>query len=260
MAKLKTVAVPKPKSQALSVIEQEMADEAEQAAAQERPSTGMISLRGGIMTYQQQPLKDNTMQCIVLASVHENRFYMDRFDPDTPASPVCFSLSTTGDEMVPHELSTDKQTDQCADCPRMEWGSSLTGSRGKACGEVRRLALIPVTSLSSEDGIREAEVAVLKVPVTSVKNWGNYVNNVRNMHRRPPYGVVTEVKLVPDPKTQLKLTFELRGIVEDNDLLLALRERKALVDTMLMRPYEQQSEEATPAKPAGKAPAKKKKF
>lgn len=255
MAKAKGVAVPK--QTGLTVYEEQMAEEAEQAAASERPSVANISLRGGVMTYQQQVIKDNTMKCVVLASVHENRFYADRFDPDTPTSPVCFSLSTTGDEMVPHDLSLEKQHETCAGCPRAEWGSSLQGTRGKACGEVRRLALLPLAALEDPDTIKESEVAVLKVPVTSVKNWGNYVNNIRNMYRRPPYGVITEIKLVPDPKTQIKVIFAAQGLVQGDQLLGALRDRKVTLDNLLMQPYEQQAEAEQPAQVKKKVGKKK---
>lgn len=258
MAKAKSAVPAAPKSTGMTVFEEEMAKEAEDAAAKERPASGMISLRGGVMTYQEQPIKDNTFLAVILDSVHENRFYTERFDPENPSSPVCFALSGTGDSMAPHELSVEKQHETCEGCPRLEWGSALNGSRGKACGEVRRLAVIPVSALESAEAVKTSELAVLKVPVTSVKNWANYVNNVRNMHRRPPYGMVTEIKLVPDAKTQFKLLFSAKGLVDSDELLGAIRERRASVQNVLMVPYEQQAEaEEETSKPQKKAGRKK---
>ena len=49
------------------------------------------------------------------------------------------------------------------------------GNKGKACKERRRLAIIPAAAIKDGE-IAKAELAVLSLPVTSLGNWGNYVN------------------------------------------------------------------------------------
>jgi hypothetical protein len=46
---------------------------------------------------------------------------------------------------VPHPQNTI-----CATCPRNAWGSAPNGGKGKACGDHRRLAVVPLTDLRNE--------------------------------------------------------------------------------------------------------------
>ena len=64
--------------------EAKLAAEANEVATTERPSVSTISLRSGIIQYMGQPVPDNKLECIVLASLHENVIYADAFDPDNP--------------------------------------------------------------------------------------------------------------------------------------------------------------------------------
>ena len=85
--------------------------------------------------------------------------------------------------------------------------------------------------------VAEAEVAMMSIPVTSVKNWSNYVNKVGASYRRPPWAVVTTIKVVPDQKTQFKVTFDSPKALND-ELLGALDTKRSSVVPALTQPYD----------------------
>lgn len=209
-----------------------------------------ISTKGGRLTYQGAEIPGNSMNVIIVDHILENHMYEGRFDPDTPQSPICFAFGEDEDDMVPHEASADPKCESCKDCPFNEWGSADQG-KGKACKNIRRLAVIP------EDGmedIESAELAMIKVPVTSVKGWAGYVRQIADTLGRPPLGVVTEISLVPDSKTQFKMQFSLVEKIEDGDVLKALIDKRSKAASDLRTPYAPTpEEEAPPARGRGKA-------
>lgn len=238
--------------------EDELAKFAVQAAAQEVVGgSNFISTRGGRLSFGGNQVPGDKMNVVVVASVAENHYYTDRFDAENPASPKCFAFSEDGGpDMAPHDMSEIKQHETCLGCPQNEWGTADTG-RGKACKNIRRLGII------TEDGLEDvsgAELAVLKIPVTSVKEWGAYVNLIANTLKRPPFAVVTEISIVPDPKTQFKLKFKLVGQIQDNDCLQQLMERRPTVLAELARPYQPTMTPEPAAPVAGGKPANKRKY
>jgi hypothetical protein len=130
--------------------EAQMRRQAEIAAGAQRSAGGggkFFSTQAGVLQFDGTPLPGNQMAVIILADIMENSYYDGPFDPDTPASPVCFAFGHDEEDMEPHEkVDQDayftRQNPQCHDCPRNEWGSADVG-RGKACKNVMRLALIP---------------------------------------------------------------------------------------------------------------------
>ena len=149
--------------------------------------------------------------------------------------------------MVPAEESDDKQHATCEGCPNMEWGSSPTGGRGKACKEKRRLALLPRDCLE-RGNIKSAEMALLSVPVTSAKNWANYVNQLAAEYERPPWAVVTEVSVHPNAKSQFEVKFRTSAIISDESHLGEVHNRIEFARGVLLTPYEKnEAEEAAPA-------------
>ena len=118
-----------------------------------------------------------------------------------------------------------KQSDKCSTCPKNEWGSSTNGGKGKACRETRRLLLIPADSITSVDAIKTAEVAALRPPVTSLRNYANYVQTIAATLKRPPLAVITEISVAPDAKTQFKVNFKMIKAIEDAEIIGALLTR-----------------------------------
>lgn len=220
--------------------DEELARQAKEVAALERPSLSNISLRSGVMMLNGMQVPGNKLQCVIIASAFQNRFYKDRFDANNPSSPVCFSLSPTGVDMVPHADSVDVQSESCEDCPQYKWGSDPLGGRGKACKATRRLALLPASALAGglDNAVKQAEMAVLTVPVTSGKNWANYVNSIAVEFQRPPWGMLTEITVQPNPETQFEVKFQAAGIVKDDTTLGELHKRIPAAEVILLTPYD----------------------
>lgn len=245
-------------SRSLTVWEQKMADAAVKSAKAEKAVSGLkgISTKGGILTVDEQPVPGNELRCIILVAIHENQYHTKPYDANAPAIPECYSFGDSDADdpegtMAPHEESEDPQGDDnglCASCWANQMQSAQTG-RGKACKNVRRLALVTEDALGSAEDMADAEVRVLKVPVMSVKGWALYVRNKLNEElHRPFWGVVTLIKVVPDPKSQFKITFAFEELVEFTDELYEAMEKKiGEIKPQLTAPYVQM--EAPPPPP-----------
>lgn len=226
--------------------DEELAKYAKQDAEKVTPSSSVISLKAGVITYNGQKAPGNKLNCIVVGSVSERSYYPDDYDPDNPASPACFGLDTDT-VTAPHPMSAEPQSDACATCPMNKWGSAARG-KGKACKEKVRLAIIP-SKLSDGEAVLKAEIARLTMPVMSVKNWSNYVTLVSHSKKRPTFAVETQIGTQPDPKSQFVVTFE---YVDDVPVALTpyLLEKRELATEVLMTPFEPR--EAGEAKPTAK--------
>lgn len=220
---------------ALAAWDAEMAKQAEVAAGMEASTGGgnFFSLRGGQLSFNDAQLPKNQMAVVVLDGVLENVYYEGKFDPDDISGPVCYAFGRDEKDMKPHAEATKPQAESCAVCPHNEWGSADTG-RGKACANRRRLALISAGAFNDATGKFEpvenpehyatAQIAYLKLPVTSVKAYSALVKQVAAALKRPPHGVFMKFKTVPDPKTQFRVVVEALSAVP-NELLSAIMAR-----------------------------------
>jgi hypothetical protein len=231
-----------------------MAALAKDATKQEESvsSGAFISFKGGRLSYQGNPIKGDELDVVVLDSVLENCYYGGEYDPDNPQPPVCYAFGRTEEEMAPHANSSAPQSEKCAGCPMNEFGSAEKG-KGKACKNVRRLGLIPGDNLSPE-GVKTAEIAYAKLPVTSVKGWAAYVRALSTLDKVPPLGAVTTIGVVPDDKSQFRVTFNKSAIIPEKVLGAVFARHDSLKDE-IMFPYPSPTAEEPPAKtkkPAGK--------
>jgi hypothetical protein len=189
----------------------------------------------------------NKVRAIVLATAEEHALFIGKFDPNNIVSPVCFALGETkakgGEDMVPHDNSYEAQADSCGDCAMAEWGSddNSPSGRGRACKWVRRLALVPEDAL--EEDVAKATVALLRIPVTSVRNWSNYVHLLDASVKRPPFSVVTEISLVPDPKTQFQVKFACVEVIGEPEILQELKDNRRRAYQTITQPFNKLTEE-----------------
>jgi hypothetical protein len=253
--------------------EEQMMQDAEAAANMEARigSSQFFSTKGGVLKYNDSPIPGNQMAVIVLDYVHEKTYYEDDYDPDNPASPVCFAFGR-GDEqdLVPHADSADPQNDKCHGCEWNEFGSADRG-QGKACKDARRLGLIAAGKLDGDDWeisedpeyYEAQQVALLRLPPTSLKAWATYVKKLKGAMGRPPYGVVTLIKVVPDEKNQFSITFDYLGkIPNEIGPTIMQMHSEAQEPGIIDFPYQAMTEqEEKPArgrrKPAGGAKKKR---
>lgn len=255
----------------LQKYQERMASSADKYADEEASASSFITTRGGILSLGDDEFPGNQMLVVVVDAVHENTYYEDAFDPDVMMPPTCYAYGRKASEMEPHKSMFDhdffeEQNADCESCPMNEWGSADRGE-GKACSNRRRLAVIPagyftkgkkrgeydMYEVEDPEHYETADIAFLKLPVTSTKNWSKYVKMLRSKFNRPPYGVLTHVYIEPDPKTQYKLHFDCVGEVED-DLLGAVIARHEEATELIEEPYAPPSDEES-EKPKAKAKA-----
>lgn len=273
MAPPKKVRDETPTSTALVSYDEDMAKEAAALAKREQHAGGgaeFFSLQGGQLKIGGNSIPNNQVAAIILDSILENVFYVGKFDPANPAPPKCFAYGTNSESMEPHETVKAPELSSCADCPNNEWGSADQG-RGKACRNTRRLALLAAGTFddtgrvfeptASPERLGEATLAYLKLPVTSVKAFANYVRGLATSDApRPPRGVYTRIKVVPDATTQFKLEFTALGPVP-SEFIAATLPRRSEAALALSQPYPEWSEPAAPPPRAARpAPAARPRF
>ena len=209
------------KTTAIVRWDEELAKKADIAAGMESavPGGQFFSIKSGILSWQDAQLANNQMAVVILDSVLENVYYDGPYDPDVQQSPSCFAFGRDDKTMQPHKIVIDAGTSQhpeCNGCPMNEFGTAQLG-RGKACRNTRRLAMIPAGTIDNNGKFQiiddishfeEAAIGYMKLPVTSVKSFANFVKQVAAVTRRPPFGIITRVKVVPDAKKQFSVLFE----------------------------------------------------
>lgn len=219
--------------------EEMMKTEAKEVAKTERPSVSRISLQSGIMTYQDTALPDNELICVIAAAIHEQVYYDKPFRQGVVNPPGCFAFGMPGDELKAHpDVGERDYGPDCSTCQMNQWGTAKrdgVATRGKACGERRKLATLPLLEKAEE--YARAEIAIISLPVMSVANWKNYVNLLSAQYQRPCWGIITKIKVVPDPKTQFKVTFEDVGIIAD-DFMGPIHDKIESAMGVLMTPYD----------------------
>jgi hypothetical protein len=244
--------------------QEKMAAMAKAQAVNETVAGRFFSTKAGVLSYDGTTFPNNEFEGIVVASCVERHYYSKPFSPGSVESPECFGFSKaasiespTMSPMVAHPKATKiVKADGCAGCPMDAWGSDIQGGKGKACKEVRRLALLPLDAIKGGgESIMAAPVGFLRVPILSVKNWAAYVQQLA-AQGEAALGVVTRVKLVPNAKSMFAVTFDKLGSIESELTMAALFDRAEQVHAIIDFAYAaNDSGEAEP-----KQPTKKSKF
>ncbi len=156
--------------------------------------------------------------------------------------------------IAPHDQAPEKQSPGCHDCQWNKFGTAEKG-RGKACKNSRRMGLIHVDDLKKDP--KDWTVAFLKIPPTSLPGWAAYVRQLNEMAGRPAYTVVTEVAVVPDTKSQYKVTFNLAKKIDDKKALAACFMKHSELDKTIGFPYQVIEGPANGSKGAQKKAGKK---
>lgn len=254
-----------------------LAAQAKDMAAKERPSVSKISLRAGQISYGGSPVRGNVLPVIVMLAAYRNTYYDKPFDPNNLSNPVCFALSLDGEDMSAHDNVPDENVPEddpnkprdemrprgCNGCAMNAWGSDPKGGRGKACKETRRLIVLPADCVTSPEDVDKAEMAIVDIPVTSGKNYSNFVNALAASVGVPPWAAITDLSTQPDAKTQFKVTFTPKRAITDEDILEALHRKLEQAERLALLPYDEVSstESGKMADGTGVAkPAAKQKF
>ena len=222
----------------------ELAADAKDAAASERPALSKFSTQGGMLRYGGEPVQGNNLDCVLLYASYRNTWYSGAFDRNNIKNPDCFSLAETDEGMVPHPNAANKPAQTCASCPKNAWKSDIkadgTVGKGKACKESRRMVLLPISALESPESVKISELGILDLPVTSAKNYGAFVNTVSGMFGVPPWACIANVKVQPS-KNQFEVVITPIKIVPSKDIILALKARVEDAKAAALEPYDETS-------------------
>ncbi len=224
--------------------DEEMARQAQVAADMENSvATGQFfSTQGGVLSWNGMPMPNNMMAVIILDSILENVYYTGNYDPENPQGPTCFAFGRDDASLAPHKVIVENgtaQSDVCRECRWNEWGTADRG-KGKACKNIRRLALISAGNLDAQgtgkmiqpfgaEELESGQIGFFKLAVTSVKGYAAYVKQVAGALKRPPYGVYTLVRVVPDPKSQFKTQFMPLGLVPTELLPIVMKRHEEAI-------------------------------
>lgn len=190
----------------------------QKAEAAKMPTLGgnFLSFKGGIISRGGQQL-DNPLRVVLLAVQGERAYYSTDWQPDSAATPDCFSF----DKLAPHENAEVPQHGTCSGCRFNEFNSARTGG-GKACKEIGSMVFIHADALKSAGAVAAAEIMQAKASVLNAKLLNNYVGA---MGDSPLCTVVTVIRNQPDAKSQYKLTFEPEEYRASDEIMAALTAR-----------------------------------
>ena len=234
---------------------------------------GYIGTKNGVFKFNDTNLEE-LPPMLILGASFENAFYEGAFDPDNPSSPKCFALAREEKLLAPPEslgdkrqsLQSDPAADTCAGCWANSFGSAVQG-RGKACKNIRRLALLPADRLDAR-ALQEVEGAMLRLPVTSIKNYSSFANKVTKGIGVPLFMMRVRISIEPDTKSQFKITFEpydfqktangsVPLLIQNSEILTVLEQRVNEADTYLDQLPNSNNDEAEAPKgrsaPKGRA-------
>lgn len=94
-------------------------------------------------------------------------WYENGWDENSNSPPDCASANgVTPDQGVPK-----RQSVTCANCPRNAWGTAPNGGKGKACGDHRRLAVVPTNDL---DNTIFGGPMLLRCPAASLQDLATF--------------------------------------------------------------------------------------
>jgi hypothetical protein len=243
------------KSQALTAWRQQLAEQAKIAAKMEEHVGGgkTFSVRNGVLVYNDTPIEGNQIPVVIAAHVLENVYYGDApYDPDNPASPICFAFGESDKDMAPHPnvvaAGQAQSESTCQVCPMNQWGSNPVTARGKACKNTRRLALVAAGAFDargvfkrfSAKELMEGEIAYMRLPVTSTAAFAQFVKSAAGALKLPPHGLITKISVKPDPKTQFRVVFEpIEALTDlDDDYIAAAMTRHDEAKQSIASPYQ----------------------
>lgn len=201
------------KSTALVSIKDQIAKHAAMVAANEKEVAGnFIRIKNGEFVFGDDTLPQ-PLKVVIVGDRFENTYFDGVYDPNNILPPNCFSIGESQDKLAPHHDSPDKQSDDCFNCPHNQFGSK---GNGKACRNMRRLAVVNADNLKAIS--QDSEVATLKVAPTSLGGFSGLFKKIAKAMQLPPWATVIE--LVTEQKgNYFVVKPALAGPIEDEGVL-----------------------------------------
>jgi hypothetical protein len=197
-----------------------------------------IKFGRGTITVDDDIIKSGQLECVVLGFVALNRWNKDAYDANNPKAPDCYAFSTIIDDkkMVPHPAAPLKQNEDCVSCEKNAYGSAERGD-GKACANTARLGILVDNDLKNAESVKSAEMYTGSVSPTNLKYLAAYLKQLEKTHKRPIWGVVTQINTFDDPKTQIRVEFKMVTLINDPKIIEALHERVTPLQETLQQPF-----------------------
>lgn len=184
-----------------------------------------ISVAGKLFKLPSGQTSPGPFNCIILDWRNFNRYYPPgaEYNAQNPKPPVCFALDKDLELMAPSDKASDQQADNCAACPKNQWGSDPRGGKGKACENRVRLAVVPA------DAKEDSEVYTLGISRTALKHWASYVNGLHAVSKHP-MEVVTVLSFDPN-QSYPTVRFAASAAHDNLEVFAVLREKaQSLLD------------------------------
>lgn len=150
-------------------------------------------------------------------------FYAGQYVEGSDAKPDCYS----NDGLVPGADVEKPQCSSCAACPQNVWGSKISpsGSKIKACADVRRMAILPAEDLNYSS-------ILLRVPGASLSDLAAYGKALKQ--RGIPYAAVVTKLAFDADAAYPKITFTFERVLTAEEMTqVAQRISEPVVDDIL---------------------------
>lgn len=136
-------------------------------------------------------------------------YYAGAFSPGDDGPPDCWSV----DGVAPDAAAASKQSTTCAGCKHNVFGSKITpqGTAIKACGDSRRLVVVPAADIPNESF---GGPMLFRVPPASLKNLAAYATELDRVGIHY-VAVMTRIRFDPQV-TYPQYLFEYLGMVNEN--------------------------------------------
>ena len=147
---------------------------------------GLVTYKGKVWTlkYQGQEMvlmrpdgdgPRNSIELVILkANPHLSKiWYENGYVEGSNAAPDC----SAANGLKPDAGVPKPQHTVCATCPKNQWGSDPRGGKGKACGDSRRLAVVPLQDIPNES---LGGPLLLRVPAASLQDMAAFSNSMQS--------------------------------------------------------------------------------
>jgi hypothetical protein len=219
---------------------------------------GLIAYRGKVWTIRHrgtdmQLMRDdgdgprNSIEVVILKANPQlsKIWYEHGYVEGSTEAPDCASANG----LVPDQGVPKKQNDVCLTCPKNAWGSDPRGGKGKACGDSRRLAVVPLADLKNES---LGGPLLLRCPAASLQDLATFSQQMASQGY--PYNSIG-IRISFDPKESFpKFQFQAIRPLNDAEADIVLGwEKSAEVSRVVNAPTPQELAAASAA-PAQAAP------
>lgn len=184
------------------------------------------------------------------ASHHSKVYYEKNYSDGDDDAPDCWSTNGT----VPDQAAPKKQSQTCATCKWNEFGSRVnaqTGSKGKACADTRRMAVVPYADI---ENTALGGPMLLRVPPASLGAVGEY-SDMLKANAAPYSAVATRIGFDPG-EAYPKMQFEPIAALSDVEMAKVLRmQEHPLVERIVQEQLESVAAQPAPQTPPPGQPA-----